>query len=357
MSRNGMQPPEGDIWNRVHLGSAESMAEIPDASVHCCVTSPPYFGLRDYGIDGQIGLEHSLSEYVERLVCVFREVRRVLLPDGTVWLNLGDSYAGSWGAQSREEGDDYNDAGHNSQLSAKQIAAHPRRRSHTGTIREAGLKPKDQMLVPHRVALALQADGWWLRDTIVWHKPNPMPSSVGDRTTPAHEYVFLLTKSARYFYDQDAIREPLSESALNSIGREVKFGNDKGNADNATYSGKTWEARKAEGAPMRHGLAGVSEPNVGGVSYVGANARSVWSIATEGYAEAHFATMPRELARRCIVAGSPADGIILDPFMGSGTTAEVAIGCGRRFVGYELNPDYCNLIRERLGLFGEGDAQ
>jgi site-specific DNA-methyltransferase (cytosine-N4-specific) len=223
------------------------------------------------------------------------------------------------------------------------------------------------MLVPHTVALALRADGWWLRDTIVWHKPNPMPSSVSDRTTPAHEYVFLLTKKARYFYDQDAIREPLTESSIARLSQNVEAqeGSIRANAGAKTNGtmkavGTHWNDRKANGAPSRHGVTGVPESDVGSRAgddgFIGANARSVWSIPTEGYTEAHFATMPKELARRCILAGSPKDGIILDPFMGSGTTAEVAIGCGRRFVGYELNPEYCNLIRERLGLFGEGVA-
>jgi DNA modification methylase len=334
------------------------MPEIPDSSVHACVTSPPYFHLREYEAEGQIGQEPTLEQYVARLVDVFREVRRVLRPDGTLWLNLGDSYAGSWGAQGRT-----GEMSGRSVISARQIASHPHNESRTGAIRAAGLKAKDQMLVPHTVALALRADGWWLRDTIVWHKPNPMPSSVTDRTTPAHEYVFLLTKKARYFYDQDAIREPLAESSVARLSQDVEAqeGSTRANGGAKTNGamkavGTRWDERKANGAPMRHGLTGVTESNVGGVSFVGANARSVWSVPTEGYAEAHFATMPRELARRCIVAGSPKDGIVVDPFMGSGTTAEVAIGCGRHFVGYELNPEYCTLIRERLGLFGEGVA-
>jgi DNA modification methylase len=276
---------DGDLWNRVHLGSAERMPEIPGDSIHACVTSPPYFGLRDYGVDGQIGREPSLEAYVARLVGVFREVRRVLRPDGTLWLNLGDCYAPSRATNRRVNR------------------------------RAGGFKEKDQMLVPHAVAMALRADGWWLRDTIVWHKPNRMPSSVTDRTTLAHEYVFLLTKNPRYFYDQDAIREPLAESSIARLSQNVdaQKGSTRAHArgkTNGAMKAITWQPRKAAGDE----------------GFIGANARSVWSIPTEPYTGEHSAIMPRELARRCILAGSPKDGIILDPFMGTGTTAEVAIG-------------------------------
>jgi DNA modification methylase len=186
---------------RVYVKSCEAMPEIPDASVQCCVTSPPYYCLRDYGIEGQIGLEPTIEEYVQRFIGVFREVRRVLRDDGLLWLNLGDSYAGSrWGAQGREGA-----MADRSVVSARQIASHPHLVSNTGTIRDAGLKPKDLMGIPWRVAFALQADGWWLRDAIVWHKPNPMPSSVSDRCTPSYEFVFMLAKK---FITNVEIREP-----------------------------------------------------------------------------------------------------------------------------------------------------
>lgn len=314
--------------NRVFIGSSENMSEIPAASVQCCVTSPPYYGLRDYGVEGQLGLEKTVEEYVDRLVVIFREVSRVLRDDGTAWLNLGDSYAGSWGAQSREEGDLYNDAGHNSQISAKSIAAHPRRRSHTGTVRAAGLKPKDLFGVPWRVAFALQADGWWLRDAIIWHKTVPMPSSVTDRCTPSYEFVFMLAKSARYYADMDAVRQA------------HKWAEDPRNdGERHSYAPDAKNGSRANAAVSFHPL--------------GANLRNVWTLGPDPYADAHFAVMPRELARRCVVIGSPPGGVVLDPFMGSGTTADVAIASGRQFTGYELNPKYHELIAKRLGLFGQ----
>ncbi len=318
---------------RIFYKSCEDMSEIPDGVVQTCVTSPPYFGLRDYGIDGQIGLEETVEAYVARLVGVFREVRRVLRDDGVLFLNLGDSYAGSWGAQGRgpEPASGY---GTTSALSATSIAAHPKRR-YTGTIRDSGLKPKDLIGVPWRVAFALQSDGWWLRSDIIWHKPNPMPSSVTDRCTSAHEYVFMLSKSARYFFDADAISEPSvgageervpSESSKNSVH------------ENRTYRGL---ARRVTIKENR-------------------NKRDVWTIATALFADAHFATFPPELPALCIRAGSRPGDLILDPFMGSGTTAEVATALGRRWTGYELNPAYQALIAKRtcqLGLLARSIPQ
>ncbi len=342
--------------NIIFPHSCESMPEIENDSIHCCVTSPPYFGLRNYGSPDEIGQEKTLDDYVARLTAVFREVRRVLRPDGTLWLNLGDSYAGSRCGP----------AGRSSRVSA----IHATRAS---SLPLNGLKVKDQMLVPHTVAMALRADGWWLRDTIIWHKPNPMPSSVRDRTTPAHEYIFLLTKSARYFYDQHAIREPLAKSSQARLAQDVASQNGSSRAnggkktngtmkvDNATYSGRAWEPGVRR---TQRGLNGEQVHPEGvnhtlGSPFIGANARSVWSIATAGYRGAHFAVMPRELVRRCVLAGSPAEGVILDPFMGSGTVAEVALGCGRSYVGYEINPEYRILIDERLGIFASvsGDAR
>jgi DNA modification methylase len=310
------------------------MPELADGSVQCCVTSPPYYGLRDYGVDEQIGLEPTVDAYVERMVGVFREVRRVLRDDGTLWLNLGDSYAGSWGAQSRPDLPDG--------LSANQVAAHPKR-TQPGTIRTAGLKPKDLIGVPWRVAFALQADGWWLRDAIIWAKPNPMPSSVADRCTSSYEFVFMLAKSARYFADMNAVREPLAEASiaraygktngnLKAVATGIKFGGNKAEGyGNETYSGREWVATEG-----------------------GANLRNVWNIATTPYSDAHFATFPLELPLRCIRIGCPEGGLVLDPFMGSGTVAQAAESIGRRWVGYELNPEYLPLIAERTrqtGLF------
>jgi DNA modification methylase len=346
--------------DRVFQHSCEQMGEIPDGSVHCAVTSPPYFGLREYGHDGQIGHERTVAEFVDRLVTVFREVRRVLRKDGTLWLNLGDSYAGSWGAQGRT-----GEMSGRSVVSARQIATHPHKRTQTGSIRDAGLKPKDLIGVPWRVAFALQADGWWLRDAVVWAKPNPMPSSVTDRCTSSYEMVFMLSKSRRYYADMDAVREPLAESSIQRLS-QPNLENQEGSA-RANGGAKTNGNMKAVASGLKFGGNkgggdfGSASRLKNGNEWVadvakGANLRNVWTIATTPFSGDHPAVMPRELAERCILIGAPSGGVVLDPFMGSGTVAEVAIGNGRHFVGYELNPEYCALIRDRLGLFGEGVA-
>jgi len=315
-----------DWANRVYLGSCERMAEIPDESVACCVTSPPYFGLRNYGAEGQIGQEPTVAEYVERLVGMFREVRRVLRKDGTAWLNLGDSYAaGSMsGKRTRRPG--------------------------------KGLKPKDLIGVPWRVAFALQADGWYLRDAIIWAKPNPMPSSVSDRCTPSYEFIFMLAKSRKYYADMDTVREPLAESSVARFAQNIEAQN---GSTRANGGGKTNGTMKAVYKHNEARVTSQESPNrvwddpeaKARILANGANLRNVWIIATAAYSAAHFAVFPRELARRCILIGTPPGGIVLDPFMGSGTVAEVATGTGRRYVGYELNPEYHRLIEDRLGLF------
>ena len=280
------------------------LAVLPPNSVNCVVTSPPYFGLRDYGVAGQIGLEASLDAYVAELVAVFREVRRVLRPDGTLWLNLGDSYT-SGGRSTRA---------HDDKSRAREMAF----RADTA----AGLKPKDLMMVPHRVAIALQADGWWVRQDIVWHKPNPMPESVTDRCTKAHEYLFLLTKSERYFFDAEAIRE---EQVKGAAGSEF-------------HTGKTGE----------HQLGRASRAERVDGAAPGRNKRSVWTIAPKPFKEAHFATFPPALVEPCILAGCPVGGVVLDPFSGAGTTALVAKRLGRSAIGIELNPDYVEMSRLRI---------
>ena len=336
-----------DYVGKVFAKSCERMDEIPDTSVQCCVTSPPYYGLRDYSVEGQIGLEPTVAAYVERLVGVFREVRRVLRPDGLAFLNLGDSYAGSWGAQG------HGDMSGRSVVSARQIAAHPDKKRQTRSIRDAGLKPKDLIGIPWRVAFALQADGWWLRDAIVWAKPNPMPSSVEDRCTPSYEMVFMLTKSARYSSNMDAVREPLSPATLERIQQAKWQSGQQAGSTRANGGAKT-------NGPMRavvnaKGLTQPPQIEDGDYSEAGANLRNVWTIATTPYAEAHFAVMPLELALRCIRIGTRVGDVVLDPFMGSGTTAEAAESIGRAWVGYESNPEYHALIAERVrqrGLFG-----
>jgi DNA modification methylase len=298
------------------------MATLADQSVQTCVTSPPYFGLRDYGNDGQIGLESTPDAYVAELVAVFREVRRVLKDDGTLWLNLGDSYARSAGPEE-------------SKLASLHTMGVGQRKAHEmGAMRKGenrppeGLKPKDLIGIPWRVAFALQADGWYLRQDIIWHKPNPMPESVTDRCTKAHEYVFLLSKSARYYYDADAIAEP-SEW----FGKDERSG-----MGNIRYEGK-----RTEGDATKNGQQSFVTLNET------RNRRSVWTVATKPYAGAHFATFPPDLIEPCILAGSKKGDLVLDPFGGSGTTGAVATGHGRDAVLCELNPDYADLAVQRIG--------
>jgi DNA modification methylase len=295
----------------------KSMRTLPDASVHCCVTSPPYWGLRDYGHDGQIGLESTPEAYVARMVEVFREVRRVLREDGTCWVNLGDSYAsttkGSGGTGKSTLVGTPNDE--NGQIFK------PRR------LDIGSLKAKDLVGIPWRVAFALQADGWWLRQDIIWHKPNPMPESVRDRCTKAHEYVFLLTKSERYFYDAAAVKEPLSKTA--SYGGTYRKPH------------KNEQMGKGKGQSFQPGFQILADPT-------GRNRRSVWTVTTKPYSGAHFAVMPADLVEPCIKAGCPEGGTVLDPFAGSGTTLAVAAELGRSGIGCELNPEYIKLAEERI---------
>lgn len=299
------------------------LATLPDASAQTCVTSPPYFGLRDYGHAGQIGLEPSPDAYVAEMVTLFREVRRVLKDDGTLWLNLGDSYAAQGGAHG---GRTDNQTG----VGAKRLHIEgggdkaPRRAPD-------GAKPKDLLGIPWRVAFALQADGWFLRSDIIWHKPNPMPESVTDRPTKAHEYVFLLTKSARYFYDAAAIAENAKDWTRGGPGVGIvethHYG--AGNGGNGGLSSLAAKYKSGERAETR-------------------NARTVWTITTQPFRGAHFATMPPELARRCILAGSRPGDTVLDPFGGAGTTGLVADRLGRNATLIELNPAYARMARERI---------
>jgi DNA modification methylase len=295
----------------------EGMRTLPAGVVHTCVTSPPYWGLRDYGVEGQIGLEETPDAYVGRMVDVFREIRRVLRDDGTAWLNLGDSYAGGGG---------YAPSAPSNIAGSKQTSQ--KGSKHGGLPCVDGLKPKDLVGIPWRVAFALQADGWYLRSDVIWHKPNPMPESVTDRPTKAHEYVFLLAKAERYFYDADAVSEPaLYAGDQLGIVRGTKR---LARAMGVNPSGNERPGADADIANMR-------------------NRRTVWTITPEPFSGAHFATMPPELARLCILAGSPYGGLVLDPFAGSGTTGVVAREHGRAFVGCELNPAYVEMAERRIG--------
>jgi DNA modification methylase len=311
---------------------------LPDASVHCCVTSPPYWGLRDYGHDGQIGLEPTPEAYVARMVEVFREVRRVLRDDGTLWLNLGDSYAAARGGTSMPaetlaggvsgRGDTVAKRGRESGYTPhRDPAAH-------------GLKHKDLVGIPWRVAFALQQDGWWLRQDIIWHKPNPMPESVRDRCTKAHEYVFLLTKSERYFYDADSVREPIKQGAAKGLLENRDLRMSEKEKERARIAREVWGSNQMS-RPAHAMFQGYDEIK-------GANRRSVWTVATKPYSGAHFAVMPPDLVEPCIKAGCPEGGTVLDPFAGSGTTLAVAATLGRNAIGCELNPAYIELAEVRI---------
>ncbi len=318
----------------------ETLKTLPDQSVHCCVTSPPYFGLRDYGVDGQIGLEPTLTEWVEKMVEVFREVRRVLRDDGTLWLNLGDSY----NSPNTHSGlADKVDWGIGRVLEAK--ANIP------GTTKE--LKPKDLLGQPWRVAFALQADGWYLRSDIIWHKPNPMPESIKDRPTKSHEYMFLLSKSPQYYYNADAIREKrFSDEDANSFrgGCYVNSDIDNDTCGKRTVAGnKKYSFARESSRPLIPGQKTVQHrQDRQDVAYCGSrNKRTVWTVAIRPYKGSHFATYPPDLIMPCVLAGCPEGGTVLDPFAGSGTTLEVAARTGRNSIGIELNPDYIGLIEKR----------
>jgi len=295
--------------NKIEFGDCrETMRKWAQENikVQTCVTSPPYYGLRDYGHDGQIGLEETPEEYIKAMVEVFRRVWDILEDNGTLWLNIGDSYSGSGKGPSKS----LNKEHHNMESIHSKIIPN-------------GCKPKDLIGIPWMLAFALRADGWYLRQDIIWHKPNPMPESVQDRCTKAHEYIFLLSKSKNYYFDHESIKE-----MANSKSEGVRFGGNKyGDDDDPKYATKSGNVSK---------------------EYEKANKRSVWTVTTKPYSGAHFAVFPSDLIEPCILAGAPVGGIVLDPFMGSGTTAQVAQHLGRQYMGCELNPDYKELQDSRL---------
>jgi len=309
--------------------AATELAQIPDDSVNCVVTSPPYFGLRDYGVAGQIGLEPSPVEYVAQLVAVFNQVKRALRPDGTLWLNLGDSYYSGKGNPGPNAAD------------SKQ----PARRGWTRSVDQPGQpwgQQKGLLGIPWRVAFALQDTGWILRNAVIWNKPNAMPESVGDRLACRYEHVFLFTKSRKYWFDLDPIREPLLYPD--------KTGH--------TFGGNHPEVGRRRGAkyePANRGTnrAADGQRHVGGHPN-GKNPGDVWSISTTPYRGAHFATFPPKLVERCVLAGCPPHGVVLDPFVGSGTALMVARDHGHVGIGVELNPEYLELAKQRLGLEAAG---
>ena len=292
---------------------------LPDNSVHCCITSPPYYALRDYGVDGQIGREDTPTQYVARLTDVFSEVRRVLLPNGTLWLNIADTYCGT--GSKGDHLDPKNPSGRNGQcVSLAQ--------------RVENVKAKDMLGIPWMLAFALRDHGWYLRSDIIWMKANPMPESCKDRPSRCYEHIFLLTKSKSYYYDAAAIAEPVAESTPMRMRR--KFGKNKYSA------GIPGQAHQHLNDYRPNGYAEEDIPLL-------RNKRDVWQINSVPYKGAHFAAYPPKLVETCLLAGCPQDGVVLDPFLGSGTTAAVARQMGRHYIGIELNPDYCALAEQRIG--------
>lgn len=327
---HGLSAPS--CWPILLRGDCRTLLPtLADESVQCCVTSPPYWGLRDYGHPGQIGQEETAAEYVLAMVAVFEEVRRVLRKDGTLWLNLGDSYNGYMANQrgtgletERQQSRKYIEPGFG--------------------LRDKGLKQKDLVGIPWRVALALQAAGWYLRQDIIWHKPNPMPESVTDRCTKCHEYIFLLTKSDRYYYDHEAIKEPAACGWNGSDFHAGKTGDHqlgrsqvRPSAAKGSFNGKT-EAMADSGQNAFRAIVDTR------------NKRSVWTVSTVPYKEAHFAVYPPELIKPCIMAGTKPGDMVLDPFGGSGTTGQVAMELGRQSTLIELNNDYANIIEKRTAI-------
>lgn len=322
------------LW---HGKCIDVLPSLPAGSVDCIVTSPPYFGLRDYGVEGQDGLEASPAEYVANLVAVFAEARRVLADEGVLWLNLGDSYSGSWGAQGVTGG-----------MHARGVVgarAGAPSSSRTGSIKPGAPGPKNLMGMPWRVALALQDDGWTLRNDVIWHKPNAMPESVTDRLSTRHEHVFLFSKSRRYWFDLDPIREPLAypeERPANSWARDTKEGAAPGRS---TRQHRSERQGKAGGVNLRPTGRQHLTPD----TYGGRNPGDVWTIPTVPFTGAHFAAFPPDLARRCILSGCKPGGTVLDPYSGSGTTGMMAQRHGRRYVGIDINAEYLDLsLRTRL---------
>lgn len=393
----------------LHHGDVrEVLRELPAESVQCVVTSPPYWSLRDYGVEpsvwggeadcqhewsservvrqnrtglglatlgerysggghkagsipeqcfesgncalcgawkGALGLEPTSELFVEHMVEVFREVRRVLAKDGTLWLNIGDSYAGSWGEQGRT-----GSMAERSVISSRQIGEHPQFETRTGARGLGGdIKEKDLVGIPWMLAFALRADGWGLRQDLIWHKTNPMPESVTDRCTKAHEYLFLLTKSKRYFYDAGAIREPASSNTHARMRKERAHDGQK-SAPAGERNGMRAPGVGPKDVPMGLGIRSNESFHAATTATLdNRNKRSVWSIPTAPFSEAHFATFPPDLVEPCILAGSRPGDTVLDPFLGSGTTAMVAKRLGRRAVGIDLNPEYLAMAVKRIG--------
>lgn len=318
----------------LHADALEGLRTLEDNSADMCVTSPPYYGLRDYGVEGQIGREATPQEYIDVMVAVFREVKRLLKPNGTLWLNIADTYCGT-GSKGNYICPKYKAASENLKKSI--------------TTKLHGYKRKDLIGIPWMLALALRDDGWYLRQDIIWYKPNCMPESVKDRCTRSHEYIFLLSKSDRYYFDADAIKEPAvgfdNSPPAGSCGtlkpnQRRRKGNSKTFRGGGASTGNHVRDNSAVAQRESHGNIG----NPTGLR----NCCDVWSVATKGCKEAHFATFPPKLIEPCILAGSPEGGTVLDPFLGSGTTALVANRLGRRCIGIDIKADYLQIAQKRL---------
>jgi len=320
----------------INAEAIKGLKKLKDKSVYTCVTSPPYYGLRDYGVQDQIGLESTPEEYIQKLVNVFREVKRVLKDDGTLWINIGDSY---WSRRSNNgvKWDENYGKSKNYMLRA-------------GNKNHESLKPKDLIGIPWMLAFALRADGWYLRQDIIWNKPNPMPESVTDRCSKSHEYIFLLSKSSKYYFDSEAISEPVADSTVKRMAQDVD--NQKGSERSLKSNGNM----KAVVSSRYVGNKYTRDPDqffrtksLNIYEYKPRkNKRSVWTVSTSRFKEAHFATFPTELIRPCILAGCPVGETVLDPFLGSGTTYEVSLSENRECVGIEINPEYCKIAEKRI---------
>ena len=307
-----------DINTIYNLDCIDFLRKVPDSFCNTCITSPPYFNLRDYGHEGQIGLEKTPEEYVQKLVEVFREVRRALRDDGTLWLNLGDSYA-----------------------SGKKISGN--------------YKPKDLIGIPWMVAFALRADGWYLRQDIIWNKPNPMPESVKDRCTKSHEYIFMFSKKQKYYFDYNSIKVPLKDQSIARLAQDIEKQKGSSRAVGKTngtmkaVSQKLFDSSMGGGGTSFKGHSGYYKSDGTLICADGkANKKSVWTVSTKPFKDAHFATFPVDLIEPCVLAGCPVDGVCIDPFMGAGTTAITAIKNRRNFIGSELNPEYVALALKRI---------
>lgn len=333
------------MYNIICGDALETLKGMESESVNCCVTSPPYYALRDYGVDGQIGLEKTPEEFIEKLAAVFHEVKRVLKDDGTLWVNIGDSY---WGSGSRgcdfKEYFDANGAKQGTSGGTINLTALPKLAGNSGDI-----KNKDLIGIPWMLAFALRADGWYLRQDIIWAKTNPMPESVSDRCTKSHEYIFLLSKRGKYYYNAEAIAEPVAGSSTLRYMQNIEEqkGSDR-------VPGKTNGAMKA----VLPKFGGNKYPDNNGGDHRKSgneyeptglrNKRDVWHVSTGGFNGAHFATFSENLVKPCIMAGCPEGGTVLDPFSGSGTTGLCAVHNGRNYIGIELNPDYAEMSEKRL---------